>query len=60
MGAPYRPDITNVSSSCLDATGRRLPELVRDIQFIEVEGGPHSIGWTHPDDMNEALSKFVT
>lgn len=43
----------------IDATGRRLPELVKDIQFIEVEGGPHNIGWTHPDEVNDALLKFI-
>jgi non-heme chloroperoxidase len=43
----------------IDASGRRLPSLVKDIQFIEVEAGPHNIGWTHPDEVNEALIKFV-
>ena len=43
----------------IDATGRRLPELVKDIQFIEIEGGPHNVGWTHPDEVNGALLKFV-
>ena len=43
----------------IDATGRRLPELVKDIEFIEVDGGPHNIGWTHPDEVNDALMKFV-
>ena len=43
----------------IDATGRRLPELVNDIHFIEVEGGPHNIGWTHPDEVNDALVKFI-
>ena len=43
----------------IDATGRRLPELVHEIQFIEVDGGPHNIGWTHPEDVNEAFTKFV-
>ena len=43
----------------IDATGRRIPEIVKDVQFIEVEGGPHNIGWTHPDEVNEALIKFI-
>ena len=43
----------------IDATGRRLPDLVKDIQFIEIEGGPHNVGWTHPDEVNEALVKFI-
>ena len=43
----------------IDASGRRLSGLVRDIQYIEVDGGPHNIGWTHPDEVNEALIKFI-
>jgi len=43
----------------IDATGRRLPDLVKDIHFIEIEGGPHNVGWTHADEVNEALVKFV-
>jgi non-heme chloroperoxidase len=43
----------------IDATGRRLPELVKDIQFIEIEAGPHNVGWTHPGEVNEALLRFV-
>ena len=43
----------------IDATGRRIPELVKDVQFVEVEEGPHDIGWTHPDEVNEALIKFI-
>ncbi len=43
----------------IDATGRRLPDLVKDIRFIEVEGGPHNIGWTHPDEVNGALMDFL-
>jgi len=43
----------------IDATGRRLPGLVSDIKFIEVEGGPHNIGWTHPDEVNKAFLDFL-
>ncbi len=43
----------------IDATGRRLPDLVKDIEFIEIEGGPHNVGWTHADEVNEALIKFI-
>jgi len=24
-----------------------------------VEGGPHDIGWTHPDEVNAALLDFL-
>jgi non-heme chloroperoxidase len=42
-----------------DATANRLPELVGDLKLIPVEGGPHNIGWTHPDEVNEALLEFL-
>jgi non-heme chloroperoxidase len=43
----------------IDASGRRIPELVKDIEYLEIEGGPHNVGWTHPDEVNEALLKFI-
>jgi non-heme chloroperoxidase len=43
----------------IDATGRRLPGLVRDIRMVEVDGGPHNVGWTHPDEVNQALLSFL-
>jgi non-heme chloroperoxidase len=43
----------------IDATGRRIPGLVKDVRFIEIEGGPHNIGWTHPDEVNKALLDFL-
>jgi non-heme chloroperoxidase len=43
----------------IDSTGRRIPELVKDVDFVEIEGGPHNVGWTHPDEVNEALLRFI-
>jgi non-heme chloroperoxidase len=43
----------------IDATGRRIPGLVKDVELIEIEGGPHNIAWTHPDEVNHALTKFL-
>ena len=39
----------------IDATGRRLLELVHNIEFIEIAGGPHNVAWTYPDEVNAAL-----
>jgi non-heme chloroperoxidase len=41
------------------STGRRLPALLKDCRFVEIEGGPHNIGWTHPDEMNAAFTDFL-
>jgi non-heme chloroperoxidase len=43
----------------IDATGRRLPGLVKDVRFIEIDGGPHNVGWTHPDEVNKAFLDFL-
>jgi non-heme chloroperoxidase len=42
-----------------EATAARLPELIDDIELVAVEGGPHNIAWTHPDEVNEALLEFI-
>jgi non-heme chloroperoxidase len=42
-----------------DATAKRLPELIADLTLVPVEGGPHNIGWTHPDECNQALLGFL-
>jgi non-heme chloroperoxidase len=43
----------------IDATGRRLPALLKGVTFTEIDGGPHNIGWTHPDEVNRALLTFL-
>jgi non-heme chloroperoxidase len=40
--------------------GKRLPGLIENLQFVTVEGGPHTIAWTHPDEVNKALLEFVS
>jgi non-heme chloroperoxidase len=43
----------------LDKTGRRLPDLIKDVQLTVVEGGPHAIPWTHAAQVNTALLDFI-
>jgi non-heme chloroperoxidase len=42
-----------------EATAARLPGLVKDLEFVTVEGGPHNIAWTHPEEVNNALLAFL-
>ena len=42
-----------------EATAARLPELINDSELVPVEGGPHNIGWTYPDEVNQALLGFI-
>jgi non-heme chloroperoxidase len=41
-------------------TGRRLPGLISDMKMVVIEGGPHAIAWTHDDQVNSALLKFLS
>jgi len=41
------------------ATAARLPGLIKDLEVVTVEGGPHNIAWTHPDEVNDALLAFL-
>jgi non-heme chloroperoxidase len=42
-----------------EATAKRLPALIADLKFVVVEGGPHNIAWTHPEEVNGALKDFL-
>jgi non-heme chloroperoxidase len=42
-----------------ESTAARLPGLIADVKVVTVEGGPHNIGWTHPDEVNSALLEFL-
>jgi non-heme chloroperoxidase len=42
----------------IGATAARLPSLNKGVRLVTVEGGPHNIAWTHPDEVNPALLDF--
>jgi non-heme chloroperoxidase len=43
------------------ATAARLrdEQLIADLKVVEVENGPHNIGWTYPEETNAALLDFL-
>jgi non-heme chloroperoxidase len=41
------------------ATAERLLALIDDVRLVPVDGGPHNIAWTHPDEVNPALLEFL-
>ena len=43
-----------------EATAARMPDLVKDLEFITIEGGPHNLAWTHADEVNRALLDFIS
>ena len=40
-------------------TGKRLPGLIDQLEVVVIEGGPHAIAWTHADQVNDALLRFI-
>jgi non-heme chloroperoxidase len=40
-------------------TGKRLPGLIKNLELVTIEGGPHAIAWTHTDQVNKALLGFL-
>ncbi|MDJ1114376.1 alpha/beta fold hydrolase [Microbacterium dauci] len=43
----------------IDATARRFRELVPTAEYVEIEGAPHGLLWTHGAEVNEALLAFL-
>ena len=43
------------------STAARLRDenLIADLTFVEIADGPHNIGWTHYEELNEALLAFL-
>ncbi|MBB5915137.1 pimeloyl-ACP methyl ester carboxylesterase [Nocardia transvalensis] len=70
----FRPDVEAVRAAGLptlilhgtkdnilpiDASGRRFAALVPDAEYVEVDGAPHGLLWTHAEEVNTALLRFV-
>ncbi|MBG6237456.1 peroxiredoxin [Mycetocola sp. CAN_C7] len=43
----------------IDSTARPFSQLLPDADYVEIEGAPHGLLWTHADEVNEALLAFV-
>jgi len=39
--------------------GQRTAKLVKGAELVVVKDGPHNIAWTHAEEVNEALVKFL-
>ncbi len=67
----FRADIASVTVPALilhgtadnilpiDKTARRFRELLPDATYVELEGAPHGLLWTHGAEVNEALLAFL-
>jgi non-heme chloroperoxidase len=43
----------------IDATARRFAKALPTARYVEVEGAPHGLLWTHADEVNGALRSFL-
>ncbi len=43
----------------IDATGRPFHDAFPEAQYVEIEGAPHGMLWTHADEVNAVLLPFV-
>lgn len=43
----------------IDATARRFRQLLPEAQYVEIEGAPHGLLWTHAAEVNAALLAFL-
>ena len=43
----------------IDATGRRFAKALPTAEYVEIEGAPHGLLWTHAQEVNEALLSFL-
>ncbi|CAN7420627.1 alpha/beta hydrolase [Microbacterium sp. LjRoot45] len=43
----------------IDKTARRFRELLPDATYVEIEGAPHGLLWTHGAEVNAALLEFL-
>ncbi|WP_114854324.1 alpha/beta fold hydrolase [Brachybacterium sp. YJGR34] len=43
----------------IDATARRFRTAVPEAEYVEIEGAPHGLLWTHADEVNSALTAFL-
>jgi pimeloyl-ACP methyl ester carboxylesterase len=42
-----------------DASSRRQAKMIKNVTFVELPGGPHGVLWTHADQINSELVRFL-
>ncbi len=42
-----------------EKTGKRLPGMIKDMELVTIQGGPHAIAWTHTLQVNKPLLAFI-
>ncbi|WP_457963602.1 alpha/beta hydrolase [Arthrobacter sp. D1-29] len=67
----FRADIPNIKVPALilhgtadnilpiDSTGRLFAKALASAEYVEIDGAPHGLLWTHAAEVNEALLRFL-
>jgi non-heme chloroperoxidase len=67
----FRPDIARNTVPTLilhgdsdrilpaDAASRRQAKMIKNVKFVELKGGPHGVLWTHAEEVNSELVRFL-
>src|SRR6185295_15282695 len=42
-----------------EASSRRQAKMIKDARFMELKDGPHGVLWTHAEQINSELVKFL-
>ena len=42
------------------ATGNRTSKLIKGAEYVVIKGAPHGMLWTHADEVNKVLVKFLS
>jgi non-heme chloroperoxidase len=42
-----------------EASGKRMPALIKGSRLVVIKGGPHGLNWTHADEVNRELLAFI-
>jgi pimeloyl-ACP methyl ester carboxylesterase len=43
----------------IDATARRQAKMIKDVEYLEIKGGSHGLPWTHANEINAELVRFL-
>jgi non-heme chloroperoxidase len=43
----------------IDATGRRFAKALPTAEYVEIDGAPHGMLWTHADEVNKLVLDFL-
>jgi non-heme chloroperoxidase len=42
-----------------DATSRRQAKMIKNVKYVEINGGSHGIPWTRAEEINAELVRFL-